>query len=216
MVELAFAIEGASIEPYAAEPIILFKLRITSDASAIAVKNVLLSCQVRIDAFRRRYTAQEQERLSELFGEPHRFEDTLHSMLWTHTSVQAGAFTSECAVDLPIACSFDFNVAATKYFYGLESGEVPLSFLFSGTVFYPDDEGFLQMDPIPWSKEASYRLPVRLWQEAIELHYPRSAWLRIGRDVFDEIYRQKRRHGFTSWEQTLLALLKSQREESVS
>jgi hypothetical protein len=115
-------------------------------------------------------------------------------------------------VSLPVECSYDFNIAATKYFYGLEGGEVPLLFLFSGTVFYRDtNEGSLQMDQISWSKETTYGLPVRLWQELIDHYYPGSAWLRIDREVFDEIYRLKRKKGFTTWEQTLLSLLESQK-----
>ena len=148
-------------------------------------------------------------------GRPHRWDDTLRGMLWTHVAAQVTAFEGEGRVDLRVPCSFDFNVAATKYFYGLEGGEVPLTLLFSGTVFYRDDDGFLQMAQIPWSKEAEYRLPVAVWQQMMDVYYPGSVWLRIDRGVFEDIYRYKRREGFTDWEQTLRALLDRQREESV-
>ncbi|MGO9983222.1 MAG: DUF6084 family protein [Rhodomicrobium sp.] len=217
MADLSFAIAGVEAERYAAAPSLLFKLRVASLPAGSAVQNVMLSCQVRIEAARRRYSAAEQERLGELFGEAHRFAESLHSMLWTHTSLQVPAFESERMVDFPVACSFDLDVAAVKYFYGLEDGEVPLSFLFSGTVFTRDaEDGFLQMNPIPWSKEAGYRLPVRVWREAIDLYYPKSAWLRLDRDVFDEIYRHKRRNGFTSFEETLRSLLSAQIGETVT
>ena len=99
--------------------------------------------------------------MRDLFGEPQRWGQTLRSMLWTHTSAQLPAFEGDRLISLPVQCSYDFNVAATKYFYALEGGEVPLVLLFSGTVFYRDpDTGALQIDQMPWSKEAACRLPV--------------------------------------------------------
>ncbi len=216
MADLSFSVEGAQIERFAAVPSVLFKLRVSSLPAGARIENVQLACQVRIEAARRRYSAAEKERLSELFGEAHRFVESLRSMLWTQTTIQVPAFESERTVDLPFACSFDLEVAAVKYFYGLEEGDVPLSFLFSGTVFTCDADGFLQMNPIPWSKEADYRLPVRIWRGAIDLHYPKSAWLRLDRDVFDELYRHKRRNGFTSFEETFRSLLSAQPQETVT
>ena len=216
MVDLAFAVEGIEVEPYAAAPTLLFRLRFTNSAADTPVQNVLLQCQLRIEATRRPYTLAEHEHLTEIFGETHRWSETLHSMLWTHASVQVPAFEGECIADLPVPCSFDFNVAATKYFYGLEGGDVPLTLLFSGTVFYRDVDGFLQMDQIPWSREASCRLAVSTWQQMMDVYYPASAWLRIDRAVFDDLHRYKRRRGLTNWEQTLRALLDHEREESLS
>ena len=215
MVELTSAVEGAVVNRYAAAPSLLFKLCVANEAPDVRVENVLLHCQIRIEATRRAYAPDDCERLTELFGPTHRWKDTLQSMLWTHTNVQVPALYGARAVELPVPCSFDFNVAATKYFFGLEGGEVPLAFLFSGTVFYRDAGGFLQMDLISWSKETSYRLPVRIWQELMDFYYPNTAWLRIDREVFDAIYRYKRENGFTGWDETLRALLTRQREESL-
>ena len=69
-------------------------------------------------------------------------------------------FQGSAIVELPVPCTFDFNVAATKYFAGLEDGEVPLPMLYSGTVFYEAADGALQVSQISWAKEAKYRLPV--------------------------------------------------------
>jgi Family of unknown function (DUF6084) len=216
MVELTFAVEGAEVDRYAAAPSLNFKLYVGNETADVRVENVLLHCQIRIEATRRTYAPEDRERLIELFGVTHRWKDTLQSMLWTHTNVQVPAFEGHRIVELPVPCSFDFNVAATKYFYGLEGGEVPLAFLFSGTVFYRDAGGFLQMDLISWSKEASFRLKVRIWQELMDLYYPNTTWLRIDREVFDEIYRYKREKGFTGWDETLRALITRQRAESLS
>jgi Family of unknown function (DUF6084) len=215
MVDLDFAAEDVEVERFAAAPTLAFKLRVTNKSIGIRVQNISLQCQIRIEATRRRYDPGEHERLSELFGESHRWSETLRSMLWTHASVQVPGFEADRVVSLPVECSYDFNVAATKYFYGLEGGEVPLALLFSGTVFYRDaEDGSLQMDQISWSKEATYRLPVRLWQDMMDHYYPGSAWLRIDRELFDALYRMKRQNGFTTWDETLSSLLKRQRERA--
>ncbi len=56
-----------------------------------------------------------------------------------NTSVAVPGFTDNILVDLELPCTFDFNVATTKYFHALDSGEIPLCVMFSGTVFYQDD-----------------------------------------------------------------------------
>ena len=84
---------------------------------------------------------EEESRLRDLFGEPERWGQTLRAMLWTHASVVVPPFSGEAMADLPVACTYDFNVAATKYFYALEDGEIPLDFLFSGSVFYRGRRG---------------------------------------------------------------------------
>lgn len=216
MVDLVFTAEGVDVERYAVVPTLIFKLRMTNTTPDIDVRNVLLQCQLRIDATRRRYELADEERLAELFGEPSRWRETMSSMLWTHATLQVPAFEGDCVVGLPVQCSFDFNVAATKYFHGLTGGDVPLSLLFSGTIFYRDAGGFLQMDQISWSKQSDFRLPVSVWRSMMDLYYPNSAWLRIDREVFDELQRFKRENGFTGWDHALRALLRSQPTESMS
>ena len=104
-------------------------------------------------------------------------------------------------------CTYDFNVAAAKYFHALRDGEVPLLLLFSGTVFYRGEGGALQIAPVPWSKEAAFRLPVRVWKEMMERHYPNSAVLRLRRDVFDRLHRFKVERGLPTFDQAMEALL---------
>jgi hypothetical protein len=214
VVDLAFYSVGVELERHAMVPTLLFRVRISNMTPSIKVENVLLQCQVRIEAMRRHYDAEESERLVELFGEAQRWSETLRSMLWVHTGAQVPAFDKEHDVTLPVQCSFDFNVAATKYFYGLEDGEVPIALLFSGTVFYRDFDGFLQTDQISWSKQAECRLPVRVWRELMDHYYPNSTWLRIDHKVFDQIYQYKRENGFTSWDETMRSLLKIQPKDN--
>jgi hypothetical protein len=130
-------------------------------------------------------------------------------MLWTHASVVIPPFSGSTIVDLNVPCTFDFNVAATKYFAGLEDGEIPLCLLFSGTVFYEADDGALQVTQIPWDREVKYRLPVRDWKEMMDIYYPNSAWLCLRRDVFDRLYEYKVRCGIPTWEQALESILPS-------
>jgi hypothetical protein len=84
---------------------------------------------------------------------------------------------------------------------------VPLAFLFSGTVFYADGAGALQVAPIPWDKESRFRLPVKSWREMMDIYYPNSAWLCLRRDVFERLYQFKVEHGIPTWEQALERVL---------
>lgn len=207
MPDLSFQVEGAGVVPFAASPLLSFKLRIANADASEQIHTVALRCQIQIETTKRLYTAEEKKRLRDLFGEPERWGQTLRAMLWTHAAAIVTPFEGSTLVDLNVPCTFDFNVAATKYFAGLESGEVPLNLLFSGTVFYEGGERGLQVAQIPWDREAHFRLPVRAWEEMMEHYYPNSAWLRLRRDVFDRLNDYKMRRGIPTWEQTLEELL---------
>ncbi len=206
MPELNFEIEGAETVRHSVAPLLALKLRITK-ASGGPVRNMALRCQVRIESPNRSYGPAEQRRLVDLFGDPSRWSQTLHSMLWTHTSVVVSQFDESTVVDLPIPCTFDFNVAAAKFFDALEDGEVPLLLLFSGTIFHEGANGCLQAEQIPWSKETAYRLQVSAWKEMMQAYYPNSAWLCLRKDVFDRLHEYKMRHGIPTWEQALESIL---------
>ena len=213
MPDLTFTVDRAEPVLYSASPLLNFKLRIAAEDEATPIPAVALRCQIRIEPTRRRYSPPAQDRLLDLFGEPERWGQTLRSMLWTHTSLVVPQFTGRTVVDLPVPCTYDFNVAATKYFYALEDGEVPLCLLFSGTIFYVNDDGFLQVSQISWEKEAIFRLPVQVWKEMMAHYYPNIAWLCLNQDVFDRLYQYKSRRGLPSWEQALTALLDSSGEK---
>jgi hypothetical protein len=167
-----------------------------------------LRCQIQIEVARRRYTPEEQIRMRDLFGDPDRWSQTLRSMLWTHANLVVPGFEGQIAVvELQIPCTFDFNVAATKYFEGLSEGDIPLHIMFSGTVFYKDPDGQLQVAPISWEQEARYKLPVKIWREMMDTYYPNNAWLSLRRDVFVRLYLYKVQHGIPTWEQALERML---------
>jgi hypothetical protein len=206
MPDLDFAVEGAEMVTFAVTPTLALKLRIT-DSGEEPVHAVMLDCQVRIEAPRRRYVPAERERLGDLFGDPSRWSQTLRSLLWTHASVNVPPFTGSVLVDLRLPCTYDFNVQVTKYFDSLEDGEVPLTLLFSGSVFFAGPGGALQVERVSWSKEAGYRLPVRVWRDVIDHYYPNAAWLNLHKDVFDRLAAYKARRGLPTWEQALEELL---------
>ena len=208
MPDLEFKLEGAEVADFAAIPSLVFKLRI-ENLEDEPVRSVALNTQIRIAATGRHYEAAEQERLLELFGEPSRWKDTLRSLLWTHTVLQVPRFSGSTVVDMPVACTYDLEVVAAKYFYALEDGEVPLEFLFSGTIFYAGEDGRLQTTRISWEKEAEFRLPVRLWKEMMDQYFPNSAWVRLRKDAFDQLYDYKVRKGLPTWEATVEALLRA-------
>jgi hypothetical protein len=205
--DLSFQVEGAEAVAYSATPLLAFKLRLTNADPSEAVQSVALRCQLQIEATHRKYGAQEQERLLDLFGAPERWSRTLRAMLWTHASTNVPPFQGSIVVDLPVACTFDFNVAAAKYFAGLDDGEVPLNLMFSGTIFYEPANAGLQIEQIPWDREAKYRLPVRVWKEMIDIYYPNSAWLCLRRDVFEKLSQYKMDRGIPTWEETIERLL---------
>ena len=212
MPDLSFQIEKAEPQRFTVAPTLLFKLRISNAVANETIHSVALRCQIQLEVTRRQYSAEDQKQLSDLFGDAARWGQTLKTMLWTHASVVAPAFQDSAVVDLPVPCTFDFNVAATKYFQGLADGDVPLCFLFSGTVFYADGDGPLQVAPIPWDKEARFRLPVKSWREMMDIYYPNTAWLCLRRDVFERLYQYKVEHGIPTWEQALERMLPTPEE----
>lgn len=206
MPDLEFRVLSAAPEPHALTPILDFRLGI-AEAGGHDIDSVALRCQIMVEAARRPYAEREQEALLDLFGEPSRWGRTLKSMLWTHASTMVPPFRGETAVDLPVACTFDLSVSAGKYFFALEEGDVPLTLQFSGTVFWRDENHSLRVAPIPWSKEASYRLPVATWRAMMEEHYPGTAWLCLRREVVDKLNRFKSHRGLRSWDEALETLL---------
>lgn len=210
MSDLAFEVVGARAELYAAAPTIMLRLRIR-DSGAGDVAAIALRVQVQIEPRRRHYSAPEEERLLEVFGEPSRWGETLRTLLWTIGSTTVPAFRSEIEVDVPISCTYDFEVASAKYFHALEDGEIPLLLLFSGTVFTRTGAG-LTVDPVPWHVEASFRLPVGVWREVMDHYFPGTAWIRLRRDTFDALHGFRGRHALTSWEETVERLLERAEE----
>jgi hypothetical protein len=203
MPDLQLTIESADVVQFSAAPLLSFKVHITNNTSEEIIHTIAMRAQIQIEVTRRKYDAGEQARLQDLFGEPDRWGQTLRNMLWTHASVVVPRFTGSVLAEIPVPCTFDFNVAATKYFHGLTGGDLPLCFQFSGNVFYQCEDETLQVAPISWDKEAKYRLPVKVWKDLMDTHYPNSAWLALHRDTFEKLYQYKVREGIPTWEEAI-------------
>jgi hypothetical protein len=207
MPDLSFKVESAVPVPFAATPTLAFNLRIANAIAGEAIHTIALRCQIQIEATRRRYTIEEQRNMLDLYGEPDRWSKTLRSLLWTLASAVVPGFEGSTLTDLLVPCTFDFNVASTKYFEGLTGGDIPLRLMFSGTVFYAGEDGALQVAPISWEQETTFKLPQSVWRQMMDSYYPNSAWLSLRRDVFDRLYQYKMQHGIPTWEQALEKVL---------
>jgi hypothetical protein len=204
--QLQFAVERCAPLDYAAVPTLAFTLRI-DESDGRPIRSVLLDVQIQIAARRRRYAGAEGERLLELFGAPDRWATTLRTLPWTRATLVVPPFTGATAVDLHVPVTYDLEVTAAKYLAALEGGEVPLELLFSGTVFFAGPKGLLQTARIAWDSDVDYRLPVSVYRQAVDRHFPNSAWLRLGRGSFDRLTAYKARHAFASWDAAIDSLL---------
>ncbi|HEX3557460.1 MAG TPA: DUF6084 family protein [Thermoanaerobaculia bacterium] len=205
MADLKFQVAGARAEPYAAVPTLVFTLRI-EEVSSQPIHAIALRCQVQIEPNRRSHSPAEQARLLEMFGVPGRWGETVKPLHWTHVSVMVPSFQGAVTVDLPMTCTYDFEVTAAKYFEALDDGEIPLLFLFSGTVFTPGGTGFM-VQRVPWEKEAPFRLPVRVWRQVMDLYFPHSVWIRLQRESLDALQRFKAERALPTWDDVVAALL---------
>ncbi|MEV0384026.1 DUF6084 family protein [Nonomuraea sp. NPDC050643] len=207
--DLHFECAGARPDRYAVTPAMTLELRVT-EGSGERIEAIALRCQIRIEPHRRRYSAAEAERLHDLFGDPGRWADTLKPLQLAMLSTMVPGFTGGTSVELPLPVTYDLEVASARYFSGLDDGVIPLLLLFSGTVFGTHD-GRVQVRPVPWSEEAAYPLPVRVWRETVDLHFPGSAWVRVSRETLDALQRFKSRNAEPTWDGAIAALL--EREE---
>ena len=205
MADLIFGCTGATAERYAATPTLTFSLTIT-ERSGVKVHAIALRCQIRIEPHRRRYTAAEAQRLHDLFGDPSRWAETVKPIQLATVTTMVPTFTAVTETDLQVPCTYDLEVTSARYLQGLDDGTIPLLLLFSGTVFVAQGDGF-SVELVPWSAEASYRMPVSVWRDLADIHFPNSAWLRCSRQTLDELSAFKARRALPTWDATLQALL---------
>jgi hypothetical protein len=206
MADLDFVCTGAKPDVSAATPTIALRLNI-KETSGARVHALVLRCQLRIEPQRRLYDDREAEAVRDLFGDRARWGDSLKPIQLAFINHVVPTFVGEIDVDLALPCSYDFEIAANKYLYALDDGEVPLLMLFSGTIFSggPTD---ITVQPIPWHKETSFRLPVEVWKQTMDMHFPGSAWLRLGRETFDALHRYRIGQELMTWDDAIERLLK--------
>ncbi|AKS36654.1 DUF6084 family protein [Mycolicibacterium goodii] len=202
---VTFAVLDIAPEPYAVTPILTARLNVTA-SGADPVHAIALRCQVRIDPLRRAYTDSEAAGLLDLFGPRERWSTTQHTFLWQHCTAMVPGFAEATEIDLALNCTFDFEVAASKYLHALQGGTVPLQFLFSGTVFTRGPQGFA-VQQIPWDRDDHVDMPVAVWQLLMERHFPHTGWLRLDRDTLGRLAAYKTRRGLLSFDEAVDTLL---------
>ena len=197
---LRVAIASVRSEPNAASPTLVFRVLVEEPSEAF-VQAALLRCQVYIDIDNRTYSGAESERLKELLGEPARSVH-MRPLLWTTVPVVLSRCEGTVNLDVSISCSYDFEVSSGKYFRALEEGEIPLLFMFSGTIFAAESSA-LPVTQVAWDTDTRFRLPVRIWCEAMEQHFGDDTWVRLSRHGFDALDHVRRRRGFTTWDEVV-------------
>ncbi|MFJ3144600.1 DUF6084 family protein [Streptomyces halstedii] len=205
MSDLAFSVLDVVAEPYTAAPQLTARLRIEERAGR-RIHAIALHCQVRIEPQRRPYDAIERDGLHALFGERERWSDTLRPFQWMQCDTTVQGFTGATEFDLPLPCTYDFDVVGSRYLHALRDGGVPLTLMFSGTVFTRGQAGF-GVQRVPWDREARHELPVAVWRQMMAYHFPNTGWIRLDHDVLARFADFRAKRGLTSWEETVDALL---------
>jgi hypothetical protein len=202
--DFQFSVVDAQAKTHAASPTIRFTLAIRCEGAP--VEAIVLRTQIRIEPQWRSYEAAEQELLVDLFGTPDRWNTTLHVLAWADVPVMVPAFDGETQVGVAVPCTYDFDVPATRFFSALSGGEIPLRFLFSGSIFRRADQSFT-VEMVSWSSECGYRMPLQVWRSAMNACYGDSALLRLDREMFERLQRVRAKIGAHTWEQTFAHLL---------
>lgn len=205
MSEVTFAVVDIAPEPYAVTPILSARIGIATVGDE-PVHALALRCQVRIEPSRRSYSDDEAAELMDLFGPRERWAATQHSFLWQHATAMVQGFSGATQVQLPLECTYDFEVAAAKYLHALRDGAIPLQFLFSGTVFGRGPRGFA-VQQVPWDREDRYDMPVSVWRDLIAQHYPNTGWLRLDRDTIDALAAYRTARGLLGFDDAITSLL---------
>jgi hypothetical protein len=205
MTDVTFTVLDVAPEPYSVSPRLTAKVGVAATGDD-PVHAIALRCQVRIEPLRRPYDNDEAAGLTDMFGPRARWADTQRTFLWQHTAAMVQGFTGSTAVDLPLECTYDFEVTGSKYLHALREGTIPLQFLFSGTIFTKGERGFA-VAQVPWDQESSYDMPVRVWKDLVRQHYPNSGWVRLGHDTVTALTEYKSVRGMLDIDEAVTSLL---------
>lgn len=210
-----FEIVSAEPVPRSSAPTLRFRLEV-GDESGIALHFIALTVLITVEPGMRSYDPVTRDRLVELFGEPERWGSTTGAFRWTQVDRVVPGFSGEGAFDLDVPCTYDHEIAATKYFGGIEDGAYPLRFHFNGTTYYEGDDGRLQILPLAWDRSARFELPVAVWRQMIDAHYPRGGWLRLTEETLRDLGRHKAASGAPTMDECVRALLEGAAGEEPS
>ncbi|MEX2984168.1 DUF6084 family protein [Streptomyces sp. C36] len=204
--DLSFAVTGARPLEHAAVPTLAFRLAVTRTGGG-PVRSVSLTTDVRIAVERRRYREEERLALARLFGQPEQWATGMRPLTWARLTTVLPPFDDTTAVDLPVPCTRECELAVTAYFEAVRDADVPLDFLFSGTVFHTDAAGRLRTSQISWARECAYRLPAAQWHALTGRYFGGLSWLRVSQDTHARLGAYRARHALTDWDETVRTLL---------
>ncbi|MBF6213285.1 hypothetical protein IU433_24445 [Nocardia puris] len=202
---MTFAVLEIRPEPYAAGPVLSARVGIAALGEE-PVHAIALRAQVRIEPYRRSYTDEEGAGLVDLFGPRERWQETQKSFLWMHCATMVPGFSGGAEVELPMPCTYDFEVSGSKYLHALREGTVPLVFLFSGTVFIKGHSGFA-VQQVPWDREDKFDMPVSVWRDLMAAHYPNAGWVRLHLETVEALAAYKSSHGLLGFDDAVNRLL---------
>jgi hypothetical protein len=203
---LAITIVDARPSSQTAIPGITFRLRI-ENLSGARVHAMVLRCQVRIEPRRRQYSISEQMRLSELFGDATQWERALRGVGWAHTALAVPSFERDINVELHVDCTYDLEVAVGKYLHAIRDSDVPLLFLFGGTIFSTGPSGGMSIAPVSGNLDAMFRMPAKVWHSAMDQFFPGGGWVRLQRETIDRLQAFRGREAVVSWDDAIERLL---------
>jgi hypothetical protein len=215
---LSFTVADVAPEPYAVTPVLTARIQVAAPEDP-PVHAIALRCQVRIDPLRRSYSDDEAAGFTDLFGPRERWASTQRTFLWQHCTAMVPGFTGTTEVALGLECTYDFEVAAAKYLHALRDGVLPLQFLFSGTVFRSGFQAGFQagqrgfsVQQVPWDCEDRYDMPVSVWRDLIQQHYPNCGWVRLSHQTVATLVAYKSERGLLSLDDAVTELLAQARE----
>lgn len=201
-----FELISARHVDHAATPTLVFAMAI-SEPEGHDVYMIALGAQIQIDPSRRGYDESTRERLRELLGPPETAPASTQSIFWTRIDTLVPSFLGQTTIELHVPCTYDLEVTTAKYFNALRDGSIPLSFHLSGTVYYRNGAGALQVVQVPWSATAQYSLPVAAWRAMIAEHYPTGGFIRLGDDTLAALQRQRVARGLPTFDACVAELL---------
>ena len=123
-------------------------------------------------------------------------------------ATMVGTFTGETTVDVEVPLTYDVEVASTRYFRGLDDGEVPLLLLFSGTVFYRSPTAGCRSASSRGTRRPTFRLPIALWRDMMAAHHAGTGWLALPEHTLARLTAWRAAQALPSWEQTIDELLR--------
>jgi hypothetical protein len=201
--QLDFSVTSVYAERRAPSPTIRFRMCVRAVGDPLAA--LVVRYRVQIEPAHRGYAGGEQALIQELFGETEHANNGIRPLQWSDGAVALEAFADEAEFEVRVPCTYDMDVASAKYVNALRDGEIPVRLIFGGTAFRRTQTEVVAETLA--ERQCATTVPLQTWHDALDAHFHRQAWIRVGRTTFDELCRYRAQHGLLDWESTLRELL---------